>query len=127
MGYTLVRQVLLLHLDWANVAQIRAGIFSFLLTGLETAVAIVVACVPLMRPLFSRWSRSGSDSDGKGRLWGSGGRRASIPELLFPPTWFDRHANSPHAQQEDIKAEQVVSVQSCSESGSDQGAAVWRH
>ena len=69
MGYTLVRQVLLFHLDWANVAQIRAGIFSFLLTGLETAVAIVVACIPLMRPLFSRWSRSGSDSDGKGRRW----------------------------------------------------------
>ncbi|RAR14521.1 integral membrane protein [Stemphylium lycopersici] len=114
---------------WA-ITLTRACIFSLLLTGLETAVAIVVACIPLMRPLFSRWSRSGNDSSRKDGRWGNGGRgdrRASIPELLFPPTWFDRRDNGPHAQQEVIKAEQVASVQSCSESGSDHEASIQKH
>ncbi|EMD94917.1 hypothetical protein COCC4DRAFT_147322 [Bipolaris maydis ATCC 48331] len=53
------RQTLIPHLDLADMTY--SGILATLLSGLEPAVAIVLACIPLLRPLFVK-SRHNLDS-----------------------------------------------------------------
>lgn len=56
---TIYRQTLLPHLNFADMTY--DGVLATLLSGLEPAVAIVLACIPLLRPLFVR-SRHNLDS-----------------------------------------------------------------
>lgn len=43
-----------------------SGVLATLLSGLEPAVAIVLACIPLMRPLFGRSLKTGSSGYSSG-------------------------------------------------------------
>jgi hypothetical protein len=49
---TIYRQTLLPDLDFADMTY--TGVLATILSGLEPAVAIALACVPLMRPLFGK-------------------------------------------------------------------------
>jgi len=65
------------------------------LGGLECAVMIVVACIPLMRPLFSRSKARSPPNHGDNLNAGAqlekGNKKApaKLPRLLDPPSWFD--------------------------------------
>ncbi|XP_014555100.1 hypothetical protein COCVIDRAFT_17267 [Bipolaris victoriae FI3] len=56
---TIYRQTVLPTLDFADMTY--SGVLATILSGLEPAVAIVLACVPLLRPLFGK-SRHNLDS-----------------------------------------------------------------
>ena len=49
---TIYRQTLLPGLDFADMT--HGGVLATILSGLEPAVAIVLACIPLLRPLFGK-------------------------------------------------------------------------
>ncbi|USP80139.1 hypothetical protein yc1106_07413 [Curvularia clavata] len=57
---TIYRQTTLTNLNFADMTY--EGVLATVLSGLEPAVAIVLACVPLMRPLFAK-SRHSMDTD----------------------------------------------------------------
>ncbi|KAF2684446.1 hypothetical protein K458DRAFT_442819 [Lentithecium fluviatile CBS 122367] len=57
---TIYRQTLLPGLNFADM--IYSGVLATILSGLEPAVAIALACIPLMRPLFGKKSTKTSDS-----------------------------------------------------------------
>jgi len=57
---TIYRQILLPRLDFTDMTY--TGVQATILSGLEPAVAIALACIPLMRPLFRRKSTKNNDS-----------------------------------------------------------------
>ena len=67
---TIYRQTMLPSLNFADMTY--SGVLATILSGLEPAVAIALACVPLMRPLFpSHRRRNGTKSSQYN--YGSGG------------------------------------------------------
>ncbi|CAN9149473.1 unnamed protein product [Alternaria alternata] len=54
IAITIYRQKLLWKLDFGDIPKTPNIIFAMILSELETAVMILVACIPLMRPLFWR-------------------------------------------------------------------------
>ncbi|KAF1837686.1 hypothetical protein BDW02DRAFT_490820 [Decorospora gaudefroyi] len=69
---TIYRQILLPSLDFNDMT--HSGVLATILSGLEPAVAIVLACIPLLRPLFGGKSRH---DDLPYNKYGSG-KRASL-------------------------------------------------
>jgi hypothetical protein len=57
---TIYRQTLLPGLDFMDMTY--TGVLATILSGLEPSVAIALACIPLMRPLFGRKDPSGKGS-----------------------------------------------------------------
>lgn len=77
---TIYRQTLLPHLDFTDMTY--AGVHATILSGLEPSVAIVLACIPLMRPLFGK-SRNSADT---GYEYGSSGKAS----------YFSKKSAGPH-------------------------------
>jgi hypothetical protein len=57
---TIYRQTLLPGLDFTDMTY--TGVLATILSGLEPSVAIALACIPLMRPLFRRTESGGCRS-----------------------------------------------------------------
>ncbi|TLS27541.1 hypothetical protein PpBr36_05423 [Pyricularia pennisetigena] len=74
---TIYRQTLLTNMDNTNVT--GTTLFAFLFSNLEIAFAVILACVPLLRPLFrGTFGGGGSSSNSNPRGTGS--------NTLVPPT-----------------------------------------
>ncbi|KAI4905960.1 hypothetical protein J4E90_011035 [Alternaria incomplexa] len=95
---TIYRQKCLWGLNWRKVNRYSDMAIAMFLGGLECAVIIVVACIPLMRPLFSRSQARGppnvhhhGDNPNAGAHLEKGNKKApaKLPRLLDPPSWFD--------------------------------------
>jgi hypothetical protein len=101
-----------------------------ILSELETAVMILVACIPLMRPLFWRNEaqsppngllNANIDIEG-GRLERRNQRRgARNLQLIYPPSWFDNKDDSKVAAQSS-KVVHVANVASTSATETSQGS-----
>jgi len=92
---TIYRQKCLWGLNWRKVNRYSDMAIAMFLGGLECAVMIVVACIPLMRPLFSRSKAHSPPNHGNNLNEGAhlekGNKKApaKLPRLLDPPSWFD--------------------------------------
>ncbi|KAI4604692.1 hypothetical protein J4E80_010958 [Alternaria sp. BMP 0032] len=92
---TIYRQKCLWGLNWRKVNRYSDMAIAMFLGGLECAVMIVVACIPLMRPLFSRSKARSPPNHGENLNEGAhlekGNKKApaKLPRLLDPPSWFD--------------------------------------
>ncbi|EHA58238.1 hypothetical protein MCOR02_010613 [Pyricularia oryzae] len=73
---TIYRQTLLTNMDNTNVT--GTTLFAFLFSNLEIAFAVILACVPLLRPLFRGTFGGGSSNNSNPRGTGS--------NTLVPPT-----------------------------------------
>jgi hypothetical protein len=100
-----------------------------ILSELETAVMILVACIPLMRPLF--WRNEGQSPpngrhnaniyvEGRHLERGNKRRRARNLQLLYPPSWFD---NKDDSKIESSKVVHVAGVASTSATETSQGSS----
>ncbi|KAF2275265.1 uncharacterized protein EI97DRAFT_494860 [Westerdykella ornata] len=67
---TIYRQVVLPSLNFADMT--HEGVLATLLSGLEPSIAIVLACLPLLRPLLGRSNKNKPSSYGYGSEGGSG-------------------------------------------------------
>jgi hypothetical protein len=100
LAITIYRQKLLWDLDFWDLPHTSNIVFAMILSLFETAVMVIVACIPLMRPLFSK---SGTNSppnglhnrnnQGKGVCLEKGNKRKGVRnmQLLYPPSWFDNN------------------------------------
>ncbi|CAN9352634.1 hypothetical protein CC77DRAFT_1063291 [Alternaria alternata] len=131
IAITVYRQKLLWKLDFGDIPKTPNIIFAMILSELETAVMILVACIPLMRPLF--WRNEGhSPPNGRhnaniyvegGRLERGNKRRgARNLQLLYPPSWFDNKDDSKVAAQSS-KVVRVADVASTSATETSQGSS----
>ena len=93
------------------------GVLATILSGLEPAVAIVLACIPLMRPLFSKSNhatRSSFDHDSskKTSLFSKkGSRRHGDSTATFSELVDDNDASS-QIELQPVKTCQIVRVSS---------------
>jgi len=93
------------------------GVLATILSGLEPAVAIVLACIPLMRPLFGKSNhatRSSFDHDSskKTSLFSKkGSRRHDDPTATFSELVDDNDASS-QIELQPVKTCQVVRISS---------------
>ena len=95
-----------------------AGVHATVLSGLEPSVAIVLACIPLMRPLFGK-SRETTDS---GYQYGSSGRvsyfskKGTEPHGLDPTATFselvDNNDDSSQIELRPVEGVQRVCISS---------------
>lgn len=69
---TIYRQVALKDLVFADMT--HSGVLATILSGIEPSVAIALACIPLLRPL---WGRSESDSKSSGYDFSNGSSKKS--------------------------------------------------
>ncbi|KAH7081547.1 hypothetical protein BKA63DRAFT_530547 [Paraphoma chrysanthemicola] len=69
---TIYRQVALKDLVFADMT--HSGVLATILSGIEPSVAIALACIPLLRPL---WGRSESDSKNSGYDFSNGSSKKS--------------------------------------------------
>jgi hypothetical protein len=118
------RQTLLPNLDFTNMTY--DGVLATVLSGLEPAVAIVLACVPLLRPLLGRRK---NESQKSGYDYGSSGgsglyskqvtRSASRPFAELDDD-HDDVDNSSEVQLQPIKPVREVNISATEPNGSDQ-------
>ncbi|RYO39348.1 hypothetical protein AA0111_g1671 [Alternaria arborescens] len=131
IAITIYRQKLLWKLDFDDIPKTPNIIFAMILSELETAVMILVACIPLMRPLF--WRNEGqSPPNGRhnANIYVEGGhlergnkrRGARNLQLLYPPSWFDNKDDSKVAAQS-LKVVHVADVASTSATETSQGSS----
>ncbi|RYN43824.1 hypothetical protein AA0112_g238 [Alternaria arborescens] len=113
---TIYRQTLLPNLDFTDMTY--EGVLATILSGLEPAVAIVLACIPLMRPLFSNTRNAANSSFSYGSsthtsLFSKKGGRAHglDPTATFSELMDDNDASS-QIELQPIKASQIVRVSS---------------
>ena len=115
-GITIYRQKIMWRLEWTKYERYPDMVFAMILSGLETAVMIVVACIPLMRPLFSRSKtrrppnvRYYENNLNAGTHLGKREKKAAakLPRLLHPPSWFD---NKDVDAQVELQTEMLVQV-----------------
>ncbi|KAJ8112813.1 hypothetical protein OPT61_g4906 [Boeremia exigua] len=88
---TIYRQIVLPSLNFMDMPY--SGTLTTILSGMEPAIAIVLACIPLMKPLFRRFSSSAASSQSvydTGELSGgytkpTGSRRehSGVTDVLF--------------------------------------------
>ena len=96
----------------------HTGVLATILSGLEPAVAIVLACIPLMRPLFglSKKSDHPSYQFGSSKRTSRFSRKGCDTHGLDPTATFselvDDNDTSSEIQLQPIKSEQLVSVSS---------------
>jgi hypothetical protein len=113
-------------LNWADLRETTHSCLTLILCGLETAVAIVVACIPLMLPLFSRRTchtiHTGCEYD-------SNPRKEPSVEQTYQSTdpqpsnlhmeWFEENDNSSHIRLQTMKSEPLMSYPSSQKRESD--------
>ncbi|KAI4649078.1 uncharacterized protein J4E78_008596 [Alternaria triticimaculans] len=127
---TIYRQTLLPGLDFMDMTY--TGVLATILSGLEPAVAIVLACIPLMRPLFSKSNnatRSSFDYDSskKTSLFSKkGNRRHKDPTATFSELVDDNDASS-QIEMQPVKTCQVVRVSSVYKHDREQRVADSKH
>lgn len=110
---TICRQVLLPDLDFADM--MYSGVLVIMLSGLETAVAIVLPCIPLTRPLFDRSIKPTQSSHGSKRtgFFSKKGIRTRDFDLTatFSESVGNNHTSSPLELQA-VNSLQMVRVSS---------------
>jgi hypothetical protein len=112
---TIYRQTLLPGLDFMDMTY--TGVLATLLSGLEPAVAIVLACIPLMRPLLGKSkgaTRSSFDYDSSKQtslFSKKGSRRHDDPTATFSEL-VDNNDASSEIELQPIKTCRVVRVSS---------------
>jgi hypothetical protein len=94
------------------------GVLATILSGLEPAVAIVLACIPLMRPLFSKTRNTANSSFSYGSSTHTslfskkGGKVPDLdPTATFSELMDDNDASS-QIELQPIKTSQIVRVSS---------------
>lgn len=90
------------------------GVLATLLSGLEPAVAIVLACLPLLRPLFSRRKAPTNSKSGYGynSSGGSGFYSKSVPRSTSRPfTELDDHELSDNSSEVQLHPVHKTNVQ----------------
>lgn len=128
---TIYRQKCLWSLNWRKVNRYSDMAIAMFLGGLECAVMIVVACIPLMRPLFPRNQARGppnvhhhEDNLNAGAHLEKGNKKApaKLPRLLDPPSWFDNEDDvDVQVELQAKKDEQVMDAESSSSSDISRG------
>jgi hypothetical protein len=112
---TIYRQTLLPNLDFADM--IYSGVLATILSGLEPAVAIALACIPLLRPLYkSRSSGHGAsqyteDNTGLAKK----GRKSRFDTL---------NDNSSEIQLQPVKPDHQVKVSAMSDGRSERSLSM---
>ncbi|KAI4923285.1 hypothetical protein J4E85_008322 [Alternaria conjuncta] len=110
---TIYRQTLLPGLDFFDMTY--TGVLATILSGLEPAVAIVLACIPLMRPLFGKSNqamRSNLDYESSKKtslLSKKGSRRHDDPTATFSEL-VDGNDASSQIELQPVKTCQIVRV-----------------
>ncbi|KAB2110076.1 hypothetical protein AG0111_0g2228 [Alternaria gaisen] len=131
IAITIYRQKLLWKLDFGDIPKTPNIIFAMILSELETAVMILVACIPLMRPLF--WRNEGQSPpngrhnaniyvEGERLEKGNKRRGARNLQLLYPPSWFDNKDDSKVTAQSS-KVVHVADVASTPATETSQGSS----
>ena len=127
---TIYRQTLLPGLDFFDMTY--TGVLATILSGLEPAVAIVLACIPLMRPLLGKskhTTRSSFDydSNNKASLFSKkGSRRHDDPTATFSEL-VDDNDESSQIELQPVKTCQVVRVSSVYQLDREQRVADSKH
>jgi hypothetical protein len=91
----------------------HSGVLATLLSGLEPAVAIVLACIPLMRPLLGRKSEYTKGS--RYRYNSSKMSKLDVQEIVCGnvdtfPLWGDDNDASSQVQLQPIEASSAVRI-----------------
>lgn len=95
---TIYRQTLLPDLDFADMTY--SGVLATVLSGLEPAVAIALACIPLLRPLYksrstglgaSQYTKDSTGLTKKGRNGRFDTLNENSSELQLQPVKPDHH------------------------------------
>ncbi|RYN15881.1 hypothetical protein AA0119_g12802 [Alternaria tenuissima] len=113
---TIYRQALLPDLDFADMTY--SGVLATILSGLEPAVAIALACIPLMRPLFGkpRKTTHSSYQYGSSRQTSLFSKKGSETHGLDPTATFselvDNNDTSSQVELQPIKPSHMVRVSS---------------
>ncbi|KAI4905962.1 hypothetical protein J4E90_011037 [Alternaria incomplexa] len=127
---TIYRQTLLPGLDFFDMTY--TGVLATILSGLEPAVAIVLACIPLMRPLFGKPNQAmrsnlDYDSSKKTSLFSKkGSRRHDDPTATFSELVDDNDASS-QIELQPVKTCQIVRVSSVYKHDREQRMADSKH
>ncbi|KAH7394443.1 hypothetical protein BKA66DRAFT_411077 [Pyrenochaeta sp. MPI-SDFR-AT-0127] len=122
---TIYRQTLLPGLDFSDMT--HSGVLATILSGLEPAVAIALACIPLMRPL---WGKKAPESKGSSYVYDSSNQGGSYPKKgnrrtslgatgTFTELVYDNDDSS-EIQLQPVRPKRSVSIIAAAENKSDQ-------